>query len=570
MKKFTSILLILGLVFCLFSACSSTMEQESTTSAAVASESAEAPSATPVPEDTRQSASETASSASEDSVAESVSTSASKPPKYELPLTTGGESLTMFAISNSNVTDYIGDLNNHQIYMAAEEITGVTVDIQTYQQETSTEQFSLVLASGDYPDMVRSGVYPSGISAAFEEDIIIDFADYLEFAPNYADILDNNPGVAQDAKTDDGNILSLYYLNAYLGKFEVPITEGPVIRKDLLEDAGLDSPTSVEELHDVLTALKSAYDLDDPLYLGNTVFAASGFLMGAYDVSAELYQVDGVVKYGPLEEGFRSYLETMIAWYQEGLLNADFYSYDDNPMSTVTEGKKVNGDIGVFAAPAANLSAYCSDAAYYTGMQILPNADGENHLTSTTKVVDTSKGMTITTGCENVELAVQWCDFWYSEEGQLLSNYGLEGVTFTYDAEGNPHWTELLTANADGMSLGIARQVYTTLTQQPGVCPKEIEMDLLDENALASVEIWGSSGDGDYTMPNVSLTSEESARAAQIFSDIDTLNNETWFKILLGQQSIDTWGDYLASIREMGIDEYIAIYQTALDRYNQR
>ena len=95
-------------------------------------------------------------------------------------------------------------------------------------------------------------------------------------------------------------------------------------------------------------------------------------------------------------------------------------------------------------------------------------------------------------------------------------------------------------------------------------------MDLLDENALASVEIWGSSGDGDYTMPNVSLTSEESARAAQIFSDIDTLNNETWFKILLGQQSIDTWGDYLASIREMGIDEYIAIYQTALDRYNQR
>ena len=306
MKKFTSILLILGLVFCLFSACSSTTEQESTTSAAVASESAEAPSATPVPEDTRQSASETASSASEDSVAESVSTSASKPPKYELPLTTGGESLTMFAISNSNVTDYIGDLNNHQIYMAAEEITGVTVDIQTYQQETSTEQFSLVLASGDYPDMVRSGVYPSGISAAFEEDIIIDFADYLEFAPNYADILDNNPGVAQDAKTDDGNILSLYYLNAYLGKFEVPITEGPVIRKDLLEDAGLDSPTSVEELHDVLTALKSAYDLDDPLYLGNTVFAASGFLMGAYDVSAELYQVDGVVKYGPLEEGFRA------------------------------------------------------------------------------------------------------------------------------------------------------------------------------------------------------------------------------------------------------------------------
>ncbi len=566
MKKMLSILLALSLLLGLMAACGTGQESAASVSNAAPEAAAvqEVPEETPAEREapTEPESAEEAPSVQEPEVPEEI--------PYELPLTTGGETLTMFAISNSNVTDRIGELNNHQIYMAAEEMTGVNVDIQTYQMETSVEQFSLVIASGDYPDMVRSGTYPSGITAAYEEDIIIDFADYLDCAPNYASILKNNPKVARDAKTDDGNILALYYLNAYNGSFEVPITEGPVIRQDLLKDSGLSSPETVEELHDVLAAFKSSYDLDDPLYLGNTVFAASGFLMGAFDASAELYQVDGQVKYGPIADGFKAYLEEMIAWYQEGILNSDFYSYDDNPMSTVTEGKKVNGDIGVFAAPAANLSAYCSDTVFYEGMRVLPNADGENHLTSTTKVVDTSKGMTVTTGCENPELAVKWCDFWYSQEGQLLSNYGLEGITFEYDENGDPHWTELLISNAEGMSLGIARQVYTTLTQQPGVCPKEIEISLLNDNALAAVELWGSTGDGAYAMPNVSLTSEESARAAQILSDIDTLNSETWFKILLGQQSIDTWDDYLASVKDMGIDEYIAIYQTALDRYNQR
>ncbi len=564
MKKVIALILSLTIVLCLFTGCSSTSTESAAEPEAAVEETPAAAEAADTDTEAEADAAADVSDTREETPA------ADEESEYTLPLTTEDVTLTMFAISNSNVTNYIGELNNHQIYMAAEEITGVTVDIQTYQQETSTEQFALVIASGDYPDMVRSGVYPTGIPSAYEEGIIIDIADYLDSAPHYAAILEENPSVAKDAKTDDGNILVMYYLNAYNGVYEVPITEGPVIRQDLLNELNLDTPASLDELHDTLLAFKTTYDLDDPLYLGNTIFDAAGFLMGAYDVTADLYQIDGEVLYGPLQDGFKDYLEMMKSWYDEGLLNADFFSYDDNPMSSVTEGKKVNGDIGVFAAPASNLSAYCSDTVYYTGMPILTNASGENHLTNTTSVVDTSKGMTITTACENIELAVAWCDFWYSPEGQLLSNYGLENVTFEYDENGDPHWTELLTNNPDGLSLGIARQVYTTLTQQPGVCPAEITISLLDDNALAAVEIWGTNGDSEYAMPNVTLTSDESTRASQLLNDIETLNQETWYKILFGQQSIDTWDTYLESLHSMGIDEVIAIYQDALDRYNER
>ena len=358
-------------------------------------------------------------------------------------------------------------------------------------------------------------------------------------------------------------------MNSYNGTFDVPLLEGPVIRGDLLDAAGLEVPTMVDALYDVLTKFKTEYGLADPLFMSNNAFAAGGFLMGAFDATAELYQVDGTVKYGPMEAGFKAYLETITKWYSEGLLNADFYNYDENPMSPVTEGKKTGGDVGVFNAPASNLKAYCSDTVTYVGMPILPNEEGENHFI-TTITLDTSKGMTITTTCSNIELAMAWCDFWYSEPGRLLSNYGIEGVTFEYDDNGVPHWTDMLLNNSDGLSVGIARQCYVTLTQQPGVCPKEIEVSLLDDNALAAVEIWSQVGDADYDMPNVSLTSAESSRASQIYSDLDTLSQETWYKILLGQADISTWDEYLSQMETMGVQEYIDIYQTALDRYNAR
>ena len=565
MKKITAILLALVLALGLLAGCSS----ESSAASAAPAESTVQPEPAPEPvaeEDSAETVSEPADAVPS---AEEAAEETPVEDAYVLPLTTGGETLTMFAITNSNVTDNIGDLGNHQIYVQAEKVTGVNVEIQAVMQEVSSDQFSLIIASGDWPDMVRSANYPAGLSSAYEEEIVIDMADYLEYAPNYAKILEENPNIAKEAKTDDGNILEMYYLNSYNGAFEVPLLEGPVIRGDLLDALELEVPTTVDELYDVLTQFKAAYDLADPLFMSNNAFGAGSFLMGAFDASAELYQVDGTVKFGPMEDGFKAYLETMTKWYSEGILNSDFYNYDENPMSPVTEGKKTGGDVGVFNAPAANLGAYCSDTVTYVGMPILPNKEGKNHFI-TTITLDTSKGMTITTTCSNIALAMAWCDFWYSEPGRLLSNYGIEGVTFAYDENGVPHWTDLLLNNSDGLSVGIARQCYVTLTQQPGVCPKEIEVSLLDDNALAAVEIWGRVGDADYDMPNVSLTSEESSRAAQIFSDLDTLSQETWYKILMGQADISTWGEYLSQMESMGVQEYIDIYQTALDRYNDR
>lgn len=45
---------------------------------------------------------------------------------------------------------------------------------------------------------------------------------------------------------------------------------------------------------------------------------------------------------------------------------------------------------------------------------------------------------------------IQVADYLYTEEGILLANYGVEGVTFEYNAEGKPQFTDLIMNNPDG------------------------------------------------------------------------------------------------------------------------
>lgn len=42
------------------------------------------------------------------------------------------------------------------------------------------------------------------------------------------------------------------------------------------------------------------------------------------------YQIDGEVKFGPMEDGYKKYLSTLAKWYADGLIYKDFYTYVDS------------------------------------------------------------------------------------------------------------------------------------------------------------------------------------------------------------------------------------------------
>ena len=48
------------------------------------------------------------------------------------------------------------------------------------------------------------------------------------------------------------------------------------------------------------------------------------------------------------------------------------------------------------------------------------------------------------------------------------------------------------------------------------------------------------------------------------------MRNEYFSKIIMGQLPVDAYDEFLASAKAQGSDEFVALWQAALDRYNAR
>ena len=84
------------------------------------------------------------------------------------------------------------------MFQEMEKATGTKVEfLHPTSGSTGSEAFQILLASGDYPDMIEYSwaSYAGGPQQAIDDGIIISLNDYLEdYAPNYYDWLEGEKG----------------------------------------------------------------------------------------------------------------------------------------------------------------------------------------------------------------------------------------------------------------------------------------------------------------------------------------------------------------------------------------
>jgi putative aldouronate transport system substrate-binding protein len=71
-------------------------------------------------------------------------------------------------------------------------------------------------------------------------------------------------------------------------------------------------------------------------------------------------------------------------------------------------------------------------------------------------------------------------------------------------------------------------------------------------------------------MPPVTPSPEESQKLSSIMNDVTTYRDEMIIKFVMGAESMDNYDKFVSQLKSMGMEEAIAIYQGALDRYNAR
>lgn len=590
-KRIAALLLtlamLLALAGCGGETASAAAEAEESASAAV---SAEAPAAE-APEAPAEEA--PAEAAPAETPAEAPAEEPETPQVSELVASVFGEAAPAEAISYPIETEeslemivtcadhllaaYENATEDFLIFQTAEEKTGVNLDITSLSTMASSEQFTVLVASGGYPDLVGWGLnYVGGDELAVEEEVYLDLVEYIpQYAPNYYNILTSDDELLDKAVTDAGYIVGFHVVRpeGALGK------EGLVIRTDLLEKHGMDKPYTIEEWENTLAMFKDE-GLDQPLVMLSTSVINGNFIASAFDVNAYLsnfpfssipvYVEDGTVKFGPVEDGFKEYITLIKEWYDKGYIHPDYVTVNQNWNSAEYSNVITTGEAGIFFTDQGNIGGYLEVSevegfALEGTYDMHATEDSVNHFGSFTKK-SVQDGFKITSNCENVELACRWGDWWYSEEGSLLANWGVEGTSFNYDADGNPVFTEIVTNN-DTWAMRDALMVYASNSTISCILDPTAVTSGYSDVDKAAPEIWAAGMDDSYVIPSeVALNTDESSEATAMYSDIETHCLEHIAKFINGDKPLEEFDAFVQTIYDLGIEDFLAIYQGAYDR----
>ena len=485
---------------------------------------------------------------------------------------------SVFYAINSGFNAMISSWTQAPTLPYLKEQIGVNFDFIEPSEMIASEQFNLVIASGDYPDYFNSNMYNGGVSQAYTDDVILELTDMVPVnMPDYWTVLQQQEVRQQkNAYNDEGQMLCVASIT-----HGGTLSGGMIVREDMLEGVGKTIPTTTDELYDTLLAVKEAYNTEHTFFVQpdgelDSVTGAFGIValdLSGMNTSLAYYLQGDQVKTALQSDGYKDYLEYFIKLYQDRLVYQDFYSMQISAdlMNNVTFGGAAcmwesMGDTidSTTAAGSAETPGF-----RLTAMGYITQHSGDPYTFGEILSTVGSSGTCISTTCDQPDKALQVINWFYTEPGQLYSAVGVEGMSFIYNADGQIEFTDAV-LSTPGMTRTNALNLYC-MSPVGSYGDRTYSRTLFSEDVQAAEALW-SDVDSSSTLPSVSLKSEENDRYASRASDIYTVACEQLLKYMVGTEPLtdESWQTFQARLQDMGLEDCVAIYQAAYDRYLER
>ena len=499
----------------------------------------------------------------------------------QYPLTDKRVSFSYWLVFPGNLGEYIGSWNDHCINSVYEELLNVSIDYIDVPQGSDTEQFNIMMASQEYPDFFNkfSSYYREGTDSAIEEDIIIPLQDLMaEYAPNYMQKIEASElsGIIEATVTSpQGNVGSFWMLQDNPG-----IRYGTWVREDWLDELGMqaDDIKTYDDWHDMLVAFKTIEGCKSPLIIGGNVIPNENLLIGGYGIAGNwhagssgemqpFYQVDNEVRFGPYSSEYRSFLEMMHQWYEDGIFTSDFVGVNaDNVSYTSDMFYRGEGGVvfGTFMTGSMTFKATDPDfKAHYLTDPVIQPGDTIHFDTYCQNFGEES--VSISSACADPELAVRFLDFWMTDEGIDLANYGIEGETRAYDENGEACFTEQF-LNFENQTVAASlflEKNFPTFWNNAKLFYSYADC------TFQALEHWDDNRDDAYVYPAaIMLNADESSEFGNMYADIISFVQEMTVSYIVGDASLDNYESfYMTTLEEMGIERCIELKQAAYDRF---
>lgn len=347
------------------------------------------------------------------------------------------------------------------VAQAITEATGVELTVD-YPVTADDQKIALIIAEQSFPDMI----YAKGDAASLiDAGALIDLTDLIEeYGPNikkmYGEELDKLKYSEEDP--------SIYQLSSYAVGGELYKSSGSAqIQWDVLKENDYKIPNTLEEFETMIKSYLEAHpQTEDGMdTIGITLSAAdwrwmitlgnpSGYIAeGAPDNGQWLIDEDYNATYKFKSEKVREYYKWLNRMYNEGILDPEFATQThEDYLAKIASGRVValfDQDWDYSDAEKV-LMADGKVGKTYAGLPLTMDEETKSPMLMY-QGLTTGQGVGITTACEDPVAAIKFLDYLCSDEGQVLLNWGVEGVHYFVDENGMRYRTEeeIAAANSD-------------------------------------------------------------------------------------------------------------------------
>lgn len=360
------------------------------------------------------------------------------------------------------------DLSSTPVMQKIKELTGISLEIRYTPGDSDAAVLASQLAAGNIPDVVVSYLdnstrpeFPILLKAA-KEGMFADVSEFMANSQVYCKYMEEGylPDDAYNNITFRDDLDGVYLMQMNIPTVDtstqyIPQDEyrgGMYIQKRIVDELGID-PTSIttqDQFYDLLVKIKEGGFTDDngnpvyplgPKYWGGSVDALAyivpGYRWGVKDVG-DVYNIDenGNVLHEAETDCVYDMVNFVRKLLAEDLINPEFFTMDATRAEEVSRTHN--------SAIIADVHNY--EEIIYGSEDWVPLGPLADRFGSNAKYVSgkTTRGCwAISADAENPEEIFRFFDWLSTVEGQMIAQYGVEGVSYEM-VDGKP----VLTAEA--------------------------------------------------------------------------------------------------------------------------
>ncbi|MDC3416903.1 extracellular solute-binding protein [Aquibacillus salsiterrae] len=447
-----------------------------------------------------------------------------------------------------------------------EKRTNVTFDITSVPMSDYEEKRSLLISTGDAPYIIPK-TYPGQEGPFVSSGAILPVSDYIDLMPNFKKTIEdyNMEPYLEGLRQEDGK----YYLLPGMHENVWP-DYTLAMRTDILEELGLDAPTTWEEVEVVLEKMKEAYpdstpfsdrfEFNSTLNIAATAFGTrAGWGLGnglKFDFDKDEFY------FAPATDGYKQMVTYFNGLVEKGLLDPESMTQEDdqavqkllkeqsfvintNSQTVIDYQKGLDEKLGEGEAKMKKILMPGGPAG-----QVMAGSKLENGIMISAKAKDDP----------NFEAMMQFIDWlWYSPEGKEFAKWGVEGVTYTKDENGkrqladdvnyvglNPDGTKAL--NVDyGFSGGVFSYGGSTELLQSMMSEEELEFQ---KGMMETKETL-------LPDPPIKFNAMELEQSTLLSTPLVDYVKQNTLKFILGQRDLSEWDDYVAELEQKGMQKFV-------------